>query len=86
MSANDDPGTAAATEDRQDPWKIQITRDRAEQIRVWRVDEKYSWRGIASAATKWWGTYDETHQMIGVELCRAAAELLGEDHEADPWN
>jgi hypothetical protein len=71
---------------RQDPWKLEITRERAGQIRVWRVDELCSWRGVASAATVAWATHEETSQMLGVELCRAAADLLGEDHRKEPWN
>lgn len=34
------------------------------QIRVWRVDEGYSWRGVASAATVEWATHEETNQRI----------------------
>lgn len=72
--------------DRPDPWLIEVTRERAEQIRVWRVDEGCTWRGVASAATVAWAIREEANQMLGVELCQAAARVLGEDARKDPWN
>lgn len=69
-----------------DPWRIHITPERAEQIRVWRVDEGCTWRGVASAATVAWASREDTNQMLGFELCRIAAGFSGEDHRVAPWN
>ena len=77
--------TGKAT-DREDPWHLTINPERAQQLRTWRVDEACTWRGVASAATVEWASREETNQMLGVELCRAAANLLGEDYRREPWN
>lgn len=74
------------TDLRTHPWRIHVTPERANQIRVWRVDEGCSWRGVASAATERWGTEEVTNQFLGMELCRAAADVLGEDWRKEPWN
>ena len=74
------------TAGKPDPWQIPITVERAEQIRRWRVDEGCTWRGVASAASTTWASREEANQMLGVELCRTAADLLGEHHRRSPWN
>lgn len=80
------PAREAIAVTRPSPWQLVLDVDMARQIRVWRVDEGCTWRGVASAATERWCSEEDTNQMLGVELCRAAAELLGEDHRREPWN
>lgn len=64
----------------------EITSDKAAQIRAWRVDQDLSWRGVAASATEAWGSDFGGNQLFGRELCAAAATVLGEDPDADPWN
>ena len=54
-----------------------LTHEMAEQIRRWRVQEEYSWRGVAEAASELWGSPYGTNQLYGENLCAAAAEVLG---------
>ncbi|MGA4543142.1 hypothetical protein ACPA54_24440 [Uniformispora flossi] len=58
----------------------------AAQIRVWRVDEDYSYRAVAQAATDLWGSDWGSNQGYGAALCEAAAEMLGEDFNQELWN
>ncbi|WP_436788599.1 hypothetical protein [Yinghuangia sp. YIM S10712] len=63
-----------------------ITPEMAAQIRAWRVDEEYTWRAVAQAATDLWGSHWGSNQIYGAELCSAAAKMLGEDPDQEPWN
>lgn len=63
-----------------------LTSDQTQQIRAWRVDEEMSWRAIAQAASDTWGMPYGSNQLFGEDLCRAAAEALGEDFTKEPWN
>ncbi|WNO70892.1 MULTISPECIES: hypothetical protein [unclassified Streptomyces] len=63
-----------------------ITREMAVQIREWRVDEDFTWRSVARAATDLWGSEYGSNQIYGRDLCVAAAGVLGEDPDRDPWN
>ncbi|WP_241844631.1 hypothetical protein [Kitasatospora sp. CB01950] len=58
----------------------------ASQIRTWRCDEDCTWRAVAQAATDLWGSEWGSNQIYGRDLCVAAAELLGEDPDREPWN
>jgi hypothetical protein len=46
----------------------------------------FTWRGIAQEFNDMldgdWGS----NQIMGMEICTAAAKLLGEDSDAEPWN
>ena len=57
-------------------------------VRVLRVEVKCSWRAIAEACYKLgWGKWSPpSNQIMGMALCRRAAQLLGEDYEKEPWN
>lgn len=57
-------------------------------IRVLRVEEGCSWRAIAEICYKLgWGKWSPpSNQILGIALCWRAAQLLGEDHEKEPWN
>lgn len=73
-----------------------MSRDVALMVRGWRVDVGMTWRSVAEewsdtvtpqnmsdkAIFKSWSG----HQMFGQEICEIAAEVLGEDANADPWN
>ena len=66
-----------------------MTRERALRVRQLRVDEGWSYRLIAGTLHLEWGSDANwqpiTNQLAGVALCEAAAELLGEDVQAWPW-
>ncbi|MFF2747567.1 hypothetical protein ACFVVA_18700 [Kitasatospora sp. NPDC058048] len=63
-----------------------VTTEMALQIRTWRVDEEFSWRAVARAATDLWGSEYGSNQIYGRDLCVAAAKVLGEDPDGEPWN
>ena len=65
---------------------IMITPEMARQIRAWRVDEEYSWRAVAAAASDRWGSDFGSNQLYGEGLCLVAAQMLGEDACKPPWN
>lgn len=68
------------------PWCLTLDDDRARQIRVWRVDERCTWGGVASAATEKWASHESNDPRLGRELCRMAAQILGEDYHLLPWS
>lgn len=70
--------------DTADPKKV--TPEMAVQIRTWRVDEDFSWRAVAQAASELWGSGFGSNQLHGEDLCVAAATMLGEDPYREPWN
>ncbi|WP_328876888.1 hypothetical protein [Streptomyces sp. NBC_00299] len=72
------------TRDTVDP--ATITPEMAAQIRKWRVDEDFSWRAVAQAASELWGSEWGSNQLYGEDLCVAAAKVLREDPYQDPWN
>ncbi|QXE34610.1 hypothetical protein KQY30_10280 [Streptomyces sp. GMY02] len=63
-----------------------ITPEMAVQIRTWRVDEEFSWRAVAQAASDLWSSQWGSNQLFGEDLCVAAAKMLGEDPHQEPWN
>ena len=63
-----------------------ITPEMAAQIRLWRVDEEFTWRAIAAAASDRWGSDFGSNQLYGEDLCIVAAQMLGEDACKAPWN
>ena len=64
-----------------------MTMQRATRIRELRKTS--SWRAVAGAIHKEWGAdamwEPETNQLAGMALCEAAAAMLGEDPERQPW-
>jgi hypothetical protein len=62
-----------------------LSREQVAQVRRRRVEQEFSWRGVAEAATEAWGSDFGGNQLFGEELCRAAAEALGKDPFAAPW-
>ncbi|MFF8616409.1 hypothetical protein [Streptomyces sp. NPDC015350] len=63
-----------------------ITPEMAAQIRSWRVDQDFTWRAVARAASERWGSERGGNQLYGEELCVAAAKVLGEDPCREPWS
>lgn len=63
-----------------------MDREIAEQVRKWRVDEEYTWRGVAAMASQKldedWGS----NQFAGITLCEMAASFFEEDPNKEPWN
>ena len=64
-----------------------MTKERALFVRKLRCDEGYSWRALARACHDAWGADWEppSNQIMGISLCEAAARMLGEDPEKEPW-
>ena len=67
-------------------WDLALTEDMARQVRAWRVDDDFTWRGVASLADETWGTTTDGNQLFGMDLCVASARMLNEDPESEPWN
>ncbi|MFG3256892.1 hypothetical protein [Streptomyces sp. NPDC048172] len=63
-----------------------ITLEMAQRIRGWRVDEDFTWRAVARAASDLWGSAYGSNQIYGEDLCAVAATMLGEDPHREPWN
>lgn len=63
-----------------------MTRSEAAYVRRLRVEEDDSWRGIAYECSRQWGGDWGDNQRAGMELCRRAALLFGEDYMSSPWN
>lgn len=64
----------------------ELTALQAARVRTWRVDQEFSWRMVAEAAANEWGWGSFGNQIFGEELCRAAAQVLGQDPRSAPWN
>jgi hypothetical protein len=64
------------------------SRERAEEVRVLRVERGGTWRTVGEECQHRWGTLvgDGDLQSLGATLCHVAAELRGEDPDAPPWN
>jgi len=54
-----------------------MSPERAEFVPKCRIDEGYTFRAVAAACAKEWGANWGSNQLIGEDLCRAAAETLG---------
>ncbi|MEH1165165.1 hypothetical protein V6V47_07240 [Micromonospora sp. CPCC 205539] len=67
-------------------WGVSLTIEVARQVRQWRVEEEYSYRGVATLADETWGTDSGGNQLFGIGLCAESAALLGENPNAEPWN
>ncbi len=71
--------------------KEHMTQKQAEFIRKLRVDEGYSWRSVARACykqhwTDWLRWEPPSNQIMGMSLCKRAAEMHGEGYREPPWN
>lgn len=65
-----------------------VTLERAKEVRELRCKKKHSWRAVAlECHQQWEGSWGPpSNQIMGIELCAAAAEMLGEDRNELPWN
>lgn len=69
-----------------------MTKEQAEIIRKFRVDEGYSWRAVAHVChdLKWWSDeyWDRVPgaQPMGMALCEIAAGFFNENYMEEPWN
>jgi len=63
-----------------------MTTEDAKIIREFR--QGATWRGVARLAAERWPErgYCNGNQLEGMELCKAAARVLGEDPWKEPWN
>ncbi len=70
-----------------------MTPELATHLRLLRAEGDASWRGIAdevfnhpsSQALSEWADM-KGDQALGMYLCEAAAKILGEDPNKEPWN
>lgn len=68
-------------------WGLAVTPEVAQQIRSWRVTQRETWRGVAELASEHYRDLERSsNQLLGRDLCAAAAKVLGEDSDAAPWN
>ena len=67
-----------------------MTLGQATQIRIWRVDNRMTWRRVARAAyTEGWFRRrwnPPSNQIMGMVLVEKAAQLFGENFRKPPWN
>ena len=75
--------------------QILMTKRQAKTVRNWRIDCHFTWRAVARSAfamvisRQWyrWGSWEPaSNQLMGVALCKRAAELLNENYRKPPWN
>jgi len=75
--------------------ELMMTNDQAIQVRVWRVNEHFTWRAVARAAfgmavtdqwQKWRVWAPPSNQLMGMALCHRAAEFFDENDREPPWN
>lgn len=68
--------------------KLVDTKERANEVRFLRVERQGTWRYVGEECQQAWaadvGRGDT--QSLGATLCHVAAEVLGEDPNAEPWN
>lgn len=65
---------------------IYVNPAQAQQVRQLRVELGYSWRAIARWSALMWGGPWGANQLAGLTICEKAAQILGEDFMAPPWN
>ena len=69
-----------------------MTIEEAKKVKEWRCGDGSkvtgSWRWVASRAAKEWPEKNLAagSQFDGIDLCKEAATLLGEDPWSHPWN
>jgi hypothetical protein len=70
-----------------------MTKEQAEHVRVFRVEQDFSWRAVAHAChdLKWWGPNEywdrvPSAQPMGMALCEVAAGFFNEHYRVKPWN
>lgn len=75
----------------EDAARFVKTKDDARYVRRLRVDDGLSWRQVADACHARWkaagaGWSPASNQIWGMAFCQRAADVLGEDAQAEPWN
>ena len=65
-----------------------VSLDVARAVRSLRIDRDLTWRSVEEEARLLLGFQlgEGDPQSVGFALCQVAAEVLGEDPEADPWS
>ena len=64
-----------------------MTIEQAQDVRSLRCEGNgATWRYIAHHCAEKWGGGWDSNQIAGMEICGAAARLLGEDPNEPPWN
>ena len=75
--------------------ELMMTKEQAIQVRVWRINDHFTWRAIARAAfglvvgNRWqnWRVWEPpSNQLMGMALCQRAAELHDQNYKKEPWN
>jgi hypothetical protein len=62
--------------------------ERAREVRALRTELEGTWRFVGERCQEAWDTSVGINdaQSFGETLCHVAAEVLGENPDADPWN
>lgn len=65
-----------------------MTEEKAREVRDLRCVKHHSWRALSREChLRWGGAWaPPSNQLMGMALCERAAEMLGEDAHALPWN
>lgn len=67
-----------------------MTMSMAVQVRVWRVNNRMTWRRVARSAwfEVWFdqGWSPPSNQIMGMALCQRAARYFQENYREEPWN
>lgn len=66
-----------------------MTKELADRIRMARIDQELTWRGVAVEMYEIWPDArwnPPSNQLAGRALCDQAAIFLGEDPKREPWN
>lgn len=63
-----------------------LTKEQVEFIKDLRCDKNYTWRAVASACHREFDGDWNSNQIAGMDLCKLAANILGENYMEPPWN
>lgn len=68
--------------------RLILTSERAKEVRELRCDQRHSWRALATEChRRWEGRWEPpSNQLMGMELCECAAQMLDENAHEMPWN
>lgn len=72
----------------QDDWGVTMNDARAHYVRWLRVDQRHTWSAVGrECAEQWQHPWEPVVQpVVGRAICEAAAVVLGEDPNQEPWN
>lgn len=65
-----------------------LREGREYDVREWRVTQGCTWRRVAELAYEAWGGnwHPPSNQLVGMAICKWAAQKYGQDYMGGPWN